>query len=73
MDCIYNSDGIIYESVKKNIIYSIADTHSTVNQENNKNGLDKKNIQLTTQYVNMSIKDSSDIHKLKKLLLNHSC
>jgi hypothetical protein len=73
MDCIYNSDGIIYESVKKNIIYSVTDKLSmskdahTVNQENN------KNIQLTTQYVNMSVKDSSDIHKLKKLLLNHSC
>ena len=87
MDCVYNADGIIFEPSKQNILYSISDKPSTLNQENNKNELDKTDIRHVSQYenYNMSLKNSSEINELslitaltfsdefKKLLLNHSC
>lgn len=87
MDCIYNADGIIFKPSNQNILYSISDKPSTLNQENNKNKLDEKDIRQASQYVNynMSLKNPNEIHELslitaltfsdefKKLLLNHSC
>ena len=70
MDCVYNADGIIFEPSKQNILYSISDKPSTLNQENNKNELDKKYIQHASQYVNsnMSLKNLSDICELSLII-----
>ena len=70
MDCVYNADGIIFEPSNQNILYSISDKPSTLNQENNKNELDKKYIQYASQYVNsnMSLKNSSDICELSLII-----
>lgn len=63
MECVYNADGIRYESKHK---------------ENNKSELDKnKNVQQKNTHYPVHnyniLKKESNIDEIKKLLLNYSC